>query len=274
MAVTLTSSWQTIATAQVSYVYEYSYTWTIALQARYSNQSGNSATVRVRAVITNNSAQAWYGTNKGYNVNNNGYVQYTETVNGGASFTTTEYTAGTLSGGASKSLSGNWSVMGTYSATASETVTMPQFIIAPTTPTLTIVNNNAHQNTISYGTSSYGYPSTGNIKLYKSTDPTFSTETLLETKTTTGLFTYVDSGLTANTTYYYRTIATNGSASSPYVSGNTTTRRAVYVPTPNDPEESNETALVQNLLVPYNGLSRTVLKLYRGNADDEAERIY
>lgn len=269
MSVTLDSSWKDIASAQVSYYYDYSYTWTITLQARYSNQSGNKATVRVRAVITNNSPQQWYGSNKGYNIDNNGYVQYTAAVNGGASFTTNEYTSGELTGGSSKSLSGTWSVMGTYSATASETVTMPQFIIAPTKPVVTVETNNAHQNTITWSESSYGYPASGNVKLWYSTSSTFSTETLLDTKTTTGQWTYTHTGLTANTTYYYRAKATNGSASSDYATANVTTRRAVYAPNEND-----ETTLVQNLLVPFNGLSKNVIKLYRGDSNNEAERIY
>lgn len=269
MAVTLTSSWQNIASATVSYVYEYSYTWRITLQARYTNQSGNSATVKVRAVITNEANVEWYGTNKGYNINNNGYVQYTNSVGGGASFTTDEYSAGSLSGGSSRSLSGNWSVMGSYSATASETVVMPQFIIAPSKPGLTVTTDNAHQNTIVYSETSYGYPSTGNTKLWFDTSSTFANETLLETKTTTGQWTFTHTGLTADTTYYYRVKASNGSADSAYTTGSVTTRKAVYVP-----DENEETILVQNLLVPFNGLSKNVIKLYRGNSDDEAERIY
>lgn len=269
MAVTLTNSWQNIASAQVSYVYEYSYTWTITLQARYSNQSGNSATVKVRAVITNNGAYPWYGTNKGYNINNNGYVQNTDTINGGASFTTTEYSAGSMSGGNSMSLWGTWTVMGSYSATASEVVVMPNFIIAPSTPTVSVVNNNAHKNTVTYSISSFGYPASGNIKLYVADNPSFTSQTLLQTKTTTGLFTYTHSNLTAGTTYYYRVIATNGSASSDYVSTSVTTRMATYVADDND-----KTTLVQSMLVPYNGLSKYVIKLYRGDSNNEAERIY
>lgn len=269
MAKTLTSSWQTIASAQFSYVYSYSYTWRIDLQARYTNQSGNSATVKVRAIITNASAQEWYGTNKGYNINNNGYVEYSPAVGGGANFTTNEYSAGSLNGGSSMSLAGTFSVMGTYSATASETVTMPQFIIAPTKPVVAVETNNAHQNTITWSESSYGYPASGNVKLWYSTSSTFSTETLLDTKTTTGQWTYTHTGLTANTTYYYRAKATNGSASSDYATANVTTRRAVYAP-----DENDETTLVQNLLVPFNGLSKNVIKLYRGDSNNEAERIY
>ena len=269
MSVTLDSSWQNIASAQLSYTYEYSYTWTITLQARYSNQSGNSATVRVRAVITNNAGYPWYGSNKGYNINGNGYVQYDATVNGGASFTTNEYTAGTLNGGETKSLWGTYSVMGSYSATASEVVVMPQFIIPPSTPTISVTNNNAHKNTILYSVNSYGYPSTGTLKLYWANNPSFASQTLLATQSTTGLFTYTHSSLTADTTYYYRVIASNGSAYSEYVSTNVRTRQATYVP-----NENSKTTLVQSLLVPYNGLSKYVLKLYRGDSNNEAERIY
>lgn len=269
MAVTLTSSWQDIASAQLSYFYEYAYTWTIRLQARYSNQSGNSATVRVRAIITNTSAQQWYGSNKGYNIDNNGYVQYTNAVGAGANFTTTEYTSGTLSGGSSKSLSGTWSVMGSYSATASETVTMPRFIINPSTPVVTAVTDNAHKNTITWSLSSFGFPASGNVKLWYSTNPSFTGETLLQTKTTTGQWTYTHTGLTANTTYYYRAKADNGSATSDYGTASVTTRRAVYAPS-----SANKAKLVQNLLVPHNGLSRNVIKLYRGDSNNEAERIY
>lgn len=269
MSVTLTSSWQDIDSAEVSYYYDYSYTWKITLQARYSNQSGNSATVRVRAIIKNTSAYGWYGTNKGYNINNNGYVQYSNTVNGGESFTTNEYTAGTLSGGSSKSLNGSWSVMGSYSANASETVVMPRFIIDPSNPVVSAVTNDAHKNTITWSLSSYGYPSSGNVKLWYSTNPSFTSETLLQTKTTTGQWTYTHTGLTANTTYYYRAKADNGSATSQYTTASVTTRRAVYAPS-----SANKTKLVKNLLVPFNGLSRNVIKLYRGDANNEAERIY
>lgn len=269
MSVTLTSSWQTVATAQVSYYYDYNYTWTIALQAKYSNQSGNSAHVKARAIITNNGAYPWYGTNKGYNIQNQGYVQYTATVNGGANFTTNEYDLGSMTGGGSKSISGVWSVMGSYNATASETVVMPQFIIAPSTPVVAAVTNDAHKNTITWSLTSFGYPASGNVKLWYSTSPSFTSETLLSTKTSTGQWTYNHTGLTANTTYYYRAKADNGSATSSYGTASVTTRRAVYAPS-----ATNKTKLVKNLLVPFNGLSKNVIKLYRGDSNNEAERIY
>lgn len=273
MAVTLTTSWQNIASAQVSYLYEYQYTWTITLQARYTNQSGNSATVRVRAVITNNSSPAWYGSNKGYNINNNGYVEYTPTVNGGASFTTNEYDAGTLSGGGSRSLSGSWTVMGTYSATASETVVMPNFIVAPTKPTISIVADGPYSNKITFGTASFGQPNTGTVYLYGGTTATPTAQ--LTSKTTTGSTTFTHSNLTPGATYYYRARAYNGSVWSDYSDVvSIETKRAVFVPYPNDPTQANTTKLVSNLLVPFNGLTRNIIKLYRGNADDEAERIY
>lgn len=270
MATTLTTSWQTIKTATTSYTYEgLSFTWTIALQARYSNQSGNTATVRLRAVITNSSAQAWYGTNKGYNINGNGYVAYTSTVNGGASFTTTEYTAGTLNGGASASVWGQWTVMNTYQATASETVVMPAFIVAPAMPTLSVESVNAKKNVITYGLSSFGNPASGSVELRFSTSPTATTGTKIAEQTTTGQWTYNHTNRTARTTYYYWVVASNGSATTTTEKVSVTTRPALYAPS-----ASNKTKLVQSLLVPHNGLSKYVIKLYRGNANNEAERIF
>lgn len=265
MAITLTNSPQIIGQASDS-----------GFQARmmgwYTGQSGNTAIVHVELQILYYADAYYYGTNKNYTLNFNGTSsgQYTPQMNNGVWYSVAERTQ-TLSGGANISASGSWYsyVYGSFSIELMDTVSLPAFIIAPTTPTLTITNNNAHQNTISFGTSSFGNPSTGNIKLYVATNPSFTSETLLQTKTTTGLFTYTHTSLTANTTYYYRTIATNGSASSPYVSGNITTRRATYVA-----DENDKSILTQSLLVSHNGLSKYVLKLYRGDSNNEAERIY
>lgn len=248
--------------------------WRAELLGWYSNKSGNTATVHVALRITYIEAgvQTYYGTNKNYSLNFNGTsaAQYPNTMTNGIGDWVAERTQ-TMTGGSTISASGSWSCYSysNLSVSPSDTTVLPAFVIAPTTPTLTVTNNNAHQNTISYGTSSYGNPSSGNIKLWVATNPSFTSETLLETKTTTGQTSYVHTGLTANTTYYYRTKATNGSADSSYVSKNVTTRRATYVP-----NSDEETTLVQNLEVSFNGLSKNVLKLYRGNADDEAERIY
>lgn len=267
MAITLTTSAQVIGTANDG-------GFRAELLGWYSNQSGNTATVHVALRVTFIDAgySVYTGTNKSYSLNFNGTSSagYASAMYINSPVTMAERTQ-SMSGGSTINASGSWYSYnyGNFSVGLSDTVQLPAFVIPPATPTLTITNNNAHQNTIVYGTSSFGNPSTGNIRLYVADNPSFTGQTQLQQKTTTGLFTYTHTNLTANTTYYYRTRATNGSATTDYVSGNVTTRRATYVP-----DENNKTVLVQNLIVPFNGLTRNVIKLYRGNADNEAERIY
>ena len=266
MAITLTTSAQVIGSAQNS-------AWKAELLGWYSGKSGNTATVHVQLRVTyiESGVYEYYGTNKGYSLSFNGESSstYTNKMYNGTAVNMAERTL-SMNGGDTIYTSGSWWCYSypTISVSPSQTVQLPQFIIAPTTPTLNIVNNNAHQNTITYGTSSFGNPSTGTIKLYVANNPSMTSKTLLETKTTTGLFTYTHTSLTADTTYYYQAFADNGSATS-FKQSSVTTRKAVYVP-----DENEETTLVQNLEVSFNGLSKNVLKLYRGNADDEAERIY
>ena len=267
MAVELTNDWQTISTANLNYSYSgISYNWSLALQAKYQNQSGNSAEVRVRGVITNNTNAYWSGSNKYYNINNNGAVQYAGQINAYASFTTNEYSAGNLTGGNSMSLSGVWQVIN-YSTTASETVTMPQFIVAPNTPTVSASNNDPYQNQITWGTSSFGVPSSGTVYLYGGTSNNPTTQ--LTSKTTLGNSTYTHTGLTPNTTYYYRARAKNNvnEWSSYSTTISITTKRAVYVP------YENKAKLARKVEAPYNGLARKVLKLYDSD-DAKARRIY
>lgn len=267
MAITLTTTAQVIGSANDG-------GFRAELLGWYTNKSGNTATVHValRVTFIDSAYTVYTGTNKSYSLNFNGTSSgaYSPAMNINSPLIMDERTQ-SMSGGSTINASGSWYSYnyGNFSVGLSDTVQLPAFVIAPTRPTLTITNNNAHQNTIVYGTSSFGNPASGNIRLWVADNPNFTGQTQLEQKTTTGLNTYVHSGLTANTTYYYRTRATNGSANSDYVSGNVTTRRATYVP-----DEDGKTTLVQNLLVPFNGLTRNVIKLYRGNADDEAERIY
>lgn len=267
MAVTLSNDWQTITSSNLNYTYSgISYSWKLDLQAKYQNQSGNSAEVKVRAIITNNTNAYWSGSNKYYNINNNGAVQYAGQVSAYASFTTNEYSAGNLSGGNSMSLSGVWQVIN-YSTTASETVIMPTFEVAPNVPTVSVSNNDPYQNSVTFGTTSFGVPSSGTVYLYGGTSNNPTTQ--LTSKNTLGNSTYNHTGLNPNTTYYYRARAKNTanqwSAYSPTIS--ITTRRAVYAP------YEDKTKLVRKMEVPLNGLARKVLKLYDSD-DGEARRIY
>lgn len=267
MAITLTESPQVIGSANDG-------GFRAELLGWYTNKSGNSANVHVslRVTFIDSNYTNYYGTNKSYSLDFNGTdaAQYAPTMYLNQPVTMAERTR-TMEGGSTINASGSWYSFnyGNFSVGLSDTVRLPAFIIAPARPTLTVTNNNAHQNTIVYGTTSYGNPASGNIRLWVATDPAFTDEVQLDQQTTTGLNTYVHENLDSNTTYYYRTRATNGQATTDYVTMSITTRRATYVP-----DANNETVLVQNLLVPFNGLTRNVIKLYRGNAEDEAERIY
>jgi len=267
MAVELTKNWQTIATSNLNYTYSgISYTWNLALQARYVDISGNSATVKVRAVIKNNTNAYWSGSNKYYNVNDNGAVQYSNSVSAYQEFTTNEYSAGSLNGGSSRSLSAVWQVIN-YSTTASETVIMPQFIVAPNVPSVSVSNNDPYQNSVTFGTSSFGVPSSGTVYLYGGTSNNPTTQ--LTSKTTLGNSTYTHTGLSPNTKYYYRAGAKNSANewSNYSTTISITTRRAVYA------SYEDKTKLVRKLEAPYNGLARKVLKLYDSD-DGKARRIY
>lgn len=266
MAITLTTTSQLIGTANDAGFRAQLFGW-------YSNKSGNNATVHIELKVTfiDSSYTVYTGSNKSFSLNFNGTSsgQYANYMYLNSAISMAERTK-SMTGGSTINASGAWYSYnyGNISVGLSDTVRLPVFVVAPTKPSLTITNNNAHQNTISYGTSSFGNPASGTVKLYVANNAAMTSKTLLETKTTTGLTNFVHTGLTADTTYYYQVIADNTSATSEST-GNVTTRKAVYVP-----NASNKTTLVQNLLVPHNGLTKNVVKLYRGDSNNEAERIY
>ena len=84
--------------------------------------------------------------------------------------------------------------------------TFPEGYTAPATPTLTLTPAITSVSA-TYGTSSFGNPSTGTITLYGDTSSTPTT--VLDSKSTTGNTTYSHTGLTANTKYYYKAYADN-----------------------------------------------------------------
>lgn len=85
---------------------------------------------------------------------------------------------------------------------------------APSTPTVTIGTKSINSIAVTYGTSSFGYPSSGNVYLYGgiSSSPT----TQITSKTTTGNSSYTNGSLASNTKYYYRSRANNGQMNSGY----------------------------------------------------------
>lgn len=89
------------------------------------------------------------------------------------------------------------------------------FATAPTMPTVSaVLNDDNTAATVTWGTTSFGLPSTGSVYLYG--DTTASPTNLLANKTTTGDTDYTYSSLVGNTTYYFRSSATNGVLSSGY----------------------------------------------------------
>lgn len=92
--------------------------------------------------------------------------------------------------------------------------TVPSGVVAPTKPTVSAAVSSTTQNNVTYGTTSFGTPSSGTVYLYGGTSASPTTQ--LTSKTSTGNSTYNHTGLTGNTKYYYRSRASNGSANSDY----------------------------------------------------------
>lgn len=126
---------------------------------------------------------------------------FSRTVSGTGSRTVT-FTAGS---GQRSDFAGTWSVSvggfpGTYTA--------------PNKPTISITATQPSNITISYGTSSFGNPSSGTVYLYGGTASAPTSQ--ITSKTTTGTSSYQNTGLTNNTKYYYRARAKNSQLWSSY----------------------------------------------------------
>lgn len=83
---------------------------------------------------------------------------------------------------------------------------------APDIPTITTASNSYNTITVTWGTASFGDPSTGTVTLYGGTTPSPNDQLL--SKTSTGATMFGHNPLPANTLYYYRAVASNGSLSS------------------------------------------------------------
>ena len=131
-----------------------------------------------------------------------------------ASATTGTFTISGLSGYTSYTV--YLRVKTTAGTTTSGSVSATTSAVAPTTPTISATYSSATANKVTFGTTSFGAPSSGTVYLYGGTSSTPTTQ--LTTKTTTGNTTYTHSSLTANTKYYYRALAKNSQLSSSYSS--------------------------------------------------------
>ena len=148
------------------------------------------------------------------------------------------------------------------------TVTLATPYVAPTTPTISASNISATSNTITYGTTSFGNPATGTVTLYGGT--TANPTTVLDTYNATGDHTFTHTGLTPETTYYYRAKANNGQLDSSYsteVSATTQSAGKLYG------SVNGETKRVVKLYGSVNGQTKEITKLY-GSVGGVTKRIY
>ena len=142
---------------------------------------------------------------------------------------------------------------------ASFTAYFPADTVAPDKPTVSIVEATDTSITVSFGTESFGSPSTGTVYLYRGIAPAASAQ--VTSKTTTGQSTYTVTGLTTGTTYYFRARANNGYLISPYSDSVSAVAKAqtnlgFYG------SVNSQTAKVYKLLGPVNSVGKCVRKLY------------
>ena len=98
--------------------------------------------------------------------------------------------------------------------TLSWTASVDPGYVAPSTPTVSLGSLTKSSIVITYGTSSYGTPSSGTTYLYGGASPSPTSQ--ITSKNTTGSSSYTQSGLASNTRYYYRARANNGQLNSNY----------------------------------------------------------
>ena len=138
--------------------------------------------------------------------------------------------------------------------------------VAPDTPTVT-ASTGFKSISVTYGTTSFGAPSSGTVSLYGGTsnNPT----TVIDTYTQTGDKTFVMSGVLPSTTYYFRTRAFNGQKYSDYSSTVTAT-------TQKDPKflgsANGKAVRIKKLYCSVDGKTKN-MKFY-GSASGVTKRIF
>ena len=187
------------------------------LLAWYSNASTTNALVHLKLQAISQGT-AYVGTNKNYQlilgstdtgtVTNPGDVytqdtwvdvrEITQTVN----FNTTVSVAGKI-----------WTYVYGDAWVTGNTVTMPSLYVAPTKPTISAIPG-VSSVIVTYGTTSFGVPTSGTVTLYGGTSP--NPTTVLDTYSNIRDHSFTHTGLTPGTTYYYRARANNGQLDSSY----------------------------------------------------------
>lgn len=274
MAVELTTNRQRInysewnATGQGYWLYTLQYVY-------YEMINTTTARVHVEQVVGSVSGRGWEGTNNHYRSRTG---DWTTMDSGYHSF-------GTIAANTEKTL---WS--GYYDITSPSVVTLvcyadtyggrystePQtdiyvpisaFAIAPNTPAVSIDNVSSNSITLTYGTSFFGYPSTGTVALCGGTSS--SPTNIIDTYNETGNKTFTFNGLTPETTYYFRAKADNGILTSDFsedVSATTLVATKLYG------SVNGETKRIVKLYGSVNGETKQITKLY-GSVNGETKRI-
>lgn len=187
------------------------------LLAWYTDAGTSSAVVHLKLQAISQGT-TYVGTNKDYELTLDstatGTIAWPDTLPQDTWVDVTEITQSVAYGRTVSVYGKVWSyVYGDVSITGN-TVTLNSPYTAPTTPTISAVADSATQISITYGTTSFGNPSTGTVYLYGGTSAAPTTQ--VTSKTTTGDSTYAYTGLTPNTTYYFRARANNGQLDSDY----------------------------------------------------------
>lgn len=142
-------------------------------------------------------------------------------------------------------------------------ITLPQGYTAPSTPSVSASNSSNTANSVTYGTSSFGNPSSGTVYLYGGTSASPTTQ--IASKTTTGNSSYSHTGLTGNTRYYYRSRASNGQLWSSYSSdANVLTRPTT--PSAVTLTVTGTTTATLKITSPSQGSSGTMTAYYKLNS--------
>lgn len=230
----------------------YTANWTNVIQARWTSRSGTVYSVQYRCVMRKNSGSLNSNTSSynGYSIDGTGAsavsasnttINFSSTGDNVIATTSGSIngTSGTVTGGVKLGYYGT-----TWGGTGlSGSITLPNPYVAPTTPTISATATSPTSITITYGTTSFGIPSTGTVTLYGGT--TASPTTSIDTTNTTGNKTFTFSGLSPETTYYFRARANNGQLNSNYST-----------------EISVTTPLDKGLYGSVNGEAKRITKLY------------